>query len=203
MDEPSPQLSKLAVVHIGHHELQLALISHIAARAATPAELAAALGVSTSRTRYHLRKLLDWGLVERVGGYSRRGVFEGTYKIAGEHLFDDEELASLSDADQLRLTGAILRLIYEDVISSFRRGLVTRRPERAIIRYPVSLDEEGWAELGRLHVETYHESRRIQERSTERLAETQEEPIVALSAQLLIELPKELDPRPPAKRRAD
>lgn len=198
-----PRSSKMLLAHIDQSDVRLSLLALIGARDATPTELAAALGISPSKARYHLRKLIEWGLVERVGERSRRGVVEASYAVAGELLFDEEDFKALSSADQLRALGAILRLLEGDILDSLRSGRFYKRSDSATIRFPMQVDEEGWRDLARLHKETFEASRRIQQRSAERLSSTGEDPILALSGQLCIELPKELKPRRPSKRRAD
>jgi DNA-binding transcriptional ArsR family regulator len=190
--QQSPRKRSIAsadVVDLIGHDLRYLICAAIGRRAATAAEVAATLDVPVSKIRYQLRKLVELGLVESVEESSRRGVIERSYALTGEMFVGETELQALEPEQQLQVASSIVRAIFGDVLRSLRARLINRRPDRCIIRVPLRVDAAGWAELTRIHGQALEKVLRVQDESSRRLEQTDEEAIDALSVLLSIEIP--------------
>jgi DNA-binding transcriptional ArsR family regulator len=156
---------------------------------ASAKQLADRLEEPPSKVRYHLRKLRDAGLVGIEDEESRRGVVERYYRALQTPLISEEDEGELDDAQKRAFSVEILRLILADAARSISAGTFIAREDRCLARLWAEVDEEGWRELAKIHLETLDSVQAAIERSGERLGRSGEEPIRAVSGLLLFEYP--------------
>lgn len=162
-------------------------------RAARPSEVAAAVGAPVEVVRDYLAELARHSVIEvedsgEEGGEpiyrSRRELHTLTYVSA-----EQTELMPIAEREEL--SAETRELIEVDLERSVAAGLFDRRPERALTRTPFLLDEEGWQELGDLHMQTMFAGLEIQARSKRRLERSGERGFEARSVQIAFEMPGE------------
>lgn len=159
------------------------------------AEIAADLGASAESVRHHLRKLHEMGLVERAGRTRRRGPVEHLYsRDASRVIVGPGEFANLSTAFLDRTQAKLLRRMFRDAKEAVVARTFTSRDEFALIRFPISLDDQGWQQALALHDRLLNSVVKISERAKERIASGRAERFPACAAILLFEAPS---PWPP------
>jgi DNA-binding transcriptional ArsR family regulator len=163
-------------------------------RTAEATELAGALGVDVATMRGHLEKMRDQGLVEVVADTDGPGaVGEPHYRALVRALWSNEEWASLSLEERKQLSAWIVRRIVGDAEAALEADTFNARNDSHASRTVSVVDERGWRELTRIQSEALEASFAVQAASAERLAESGEEGIAAMSAMLCFEIPP---PRP-------
>jgi DNA-binding transcriptional ArsR family regulator len=158
-------------------------------RPAGVGEVAAELDIELSAAARHLEAMREDGLVEIVGEVLNRGVVEHRYRALVRALWDDEDWTELSEEEQRRLALWIMSLIEADFGTAVERGTLTAREDTHVTRTVSLVDEQGWRELTRIKQDALEGIFAVQAASAERLAETGEEGIPAMSAMLCVELP--------------
>ena len=98
-------------------------------------------------------------------------------------------MAELSEEEQRRLALWILGLVEADFAAAVERGTFTAREDSHVTRTVSLVDERGWRELTRIKQEALDGVFAVQAASAERLAETGEGGIPAMSAIFCVELP--------------
>lgn len=156
---------------------------------ASAKQLAERVEEPPSKVRYHLRKLREAGLVGIEDEESRRGVVERYYRALQRPVIWEEDEVGLGDAQKRALSVEILRLILADAARSISAGTFIGRDDRCLTRTWAEVDEEGWRELAKIHLETLAAVQAAVNRSGERLSRSGEEPIRAVSDLLFFEYP--------------
>jgi len=164
-------------------------------RTASPADLAAELGVPLEHMSYHVRALRDAGWIELVARERKGGATEHRYQ--GVHarlapLYDYEAWAALSPRQRQTVAREVVALIIADVTAAAAAGTIDSRLDRHLHRAPLMLDERGLAELEQRVTELAEDTERIAAESAERVAAgatAAGEPVAARLALLLFEAP--------------
>jgi DNA-binding transcriptional ArsR family regulator len=156
-------------------------------------EVAEKFAMSSAEAGRHLEALLDAGFAKVVGEALHQGRTEPRYRAAIRVLWTDDELAKFSDAEQLRLLSWIVRMVNADLDEAMKAGTFAREDSHAI-RLVLQVDEQGWRELSRIHTDAFEAVLSVQEACKERLAESGEEGVPALSAVFSAELPQRHPP---------
>lgn len=81
-DAEARRLAK--AVGVFDHPLRLRIMETVAEGEASPSQLAAEFGVSLSGLSYHVRALVDAGLLRRTRTRTRRGAIEHFYAVRAE-----------------------------------------------------------------------------------------------------------------------
>jgi hypothetical protein len=158
-------------------------------RTAEAAELAARLDVDIATMRGHLEKMCAQGLIEVVGDLPNGGAAEPRYRALVRALWSNEEWASLSLDDRRQLSTWIVKMIVTDADVALETGSFNARDDSHASRSVSVVDERGWRELTRIHVEALEACFTVQAESAERLAESGEDGITVMSAMLCFEMP--------------
>jgi predicted ArsR family transcriptional regulator len=159
------------------------------------AEIAADLGAPVESVRHHLRKLHQMGLVERAGRTRRRGPLEHLYtREASRVIVGPGEFANISTTFLDRTHAKLLRTMFRDAKDAVVAKTFASRDEFALIRFPISLDDQGWQQALTLHGRLLDSVVEISERAKERIASEEAERFPACAAILLFEAPS---PWPP------
>jgi hypothetical protein len=105
-------------------------------------------------------------------------------------IWSDEEWAALSVEERERLSAWIIQLISTDIAEAMAAGTFDSRADAHTSRTISVVDEQGWRELTRIQAEALEASFAVQAESAERLAESGEAEIAAMSAMICCELPR-------------
>lgn len=153
---------------------------------ATASRLAADLGQPEEAIRPHLEALEQAEMISRV----RRGDGEALYRShAGE--IDEEESRRLSLSERQEMSDLIRQLLNADLDLSIGSGTFDSRFERAFIRVPLTVDEQGFLELSRLHTRMLSAGLEIEARAKERLQNDGTDPIDVRHITAVFEMPPE------------
>lgn len=155
----------------------------------TIGELAAKLGESNRRVRYHLASLLALGFVEKVAVQQRRGVVEHYYRVTQLPLVtkSDVEGGGISAEEQRRLSIEILKSLFGDASAALSAGTYTRRPEWIAGRVAGEVDERGWEELAAVQESALADAQEVVLRAKGRLEATEDNPVPVRAGLLLFE----------------
>jgi DNA-binding transcriptional ArsR family regulator len=163
-------------------------------RTASPVEIAQEIGKDVGHVGYHVRKLLQMGLIELVDERPVRGAVEHFYRAMERAMVTEEEFAGLSVPERENFTRYIMQRLVADVARSMDQELFAERVNHIIARTPMVLDKDGFQEMSELHTELVERTLEVQAQSAERLANSGEEGISTISASLLFEVPERKRP---------
>ncbi|HTT93243.1 MAG TPA: winged helix-turn-helix domain-containing protein [Solirubrobacterales bacterium] len=163
-------------------------------RTASPVEIAQEIGKDVGHVGYHVRKLLQLGLIELVDERPVRGAVEHFYRAVERAVVSEEEFAALSIPERESFTRYIMQRLVADVARSMDQEIFAARPNAIIARTPMVVDEEGFQEMSELHTELFDRTLEIQARSAERMTRSREDGISTISASLFFEVPERKRP---------
>lgn len=163
--------------------LRLAIVSHLSRGAASAAETAEEVGAPAKEVRYLLRRMREAGLVEVAGRGSGPRARENLYSVDPASLvLEESDLAHVSQGALEEAHIRLLRLLFREALESAQSGRLSARQEHTLIRFPISVDEEGWNEVSEIHDQALREVIKAQERCFGRLAQSGEEPVQGMAA---------------------
>src|SRR3954447_16046786 len=139
-------------------------------KVASPSELAEEIDEPLGNVSYHVRMLLDLGLVELVGTTPRRGAVEHHYRATERAWLGKRTWGKLPSSLRGGLSGAVLTQAWEDTLAAVEAATFDSRTSRHLSRTPMVLDSEGWDELAELLDQTLERAIAIQTAAAERLA---------------------------------
>jgi AcrR family transcriptional regulator len=102
---------------------------------------------------------------------------------------EDDEWAVMSPGERQNMSRSIIHVVTAELDLALESGTFDARLDRFLVRVPVLLDQEGWAELMEIHRHAFDESLRIQKEATARLRDSGPA-IEGTSVQTLFELPR-------------
>jgi DNA-binding transcriptional ArsR family regulator len=175
------------------HPTRVRCFSILAERIASPVEIAGEIGKDVGHVGYHVRKLQEMQLIELVDERPVRGAVEHFYRAIERPVVLEKEFAEQTIEEREVFTRYILQLHVADIARAMDEHTFDARPNRAAIRTPMLVDEDGFRELAELHVEMYERTLDIQARSDERRATSEEDGIPTVSASMLFETPARRD----------
>jgi DNA-binding transcriptional ArsR family regulator len=164
-------------------------------RTASPVEIAQEIGKDVGHVGYHVRKLLQLNVVELVEERPVRGAVEHFYRATSRAYVSEEEFAEQTVEEREVFTRHILQFHVADIARALDAHTFDARPNRALLRTPMVVDEAGFQELSELHDEMYERTLEIQTKSAERLVgESESAGISTMSATMFFELPERKRP---------
>ena len=122
----------------------------LAERTMSPKELADDLGAPLSDVSYHVRVLRELKAIELVRTEPVRGAVAHYYRSVERPQISNQEIETMSPKDIISDATRIAQMSFADLGRSLDTGKLAERPEHAAIRYPMDLDEEGWAKVAGL-----------------------------------------------------
>ena len=164
---PRARALDYALIAALSHPLRHHILQELNGRVASPSDVAEALGAKVADVNYHIRKLLDLGLVELVRKEPRRGTLKHFYRATARALIDDEQLEHVPVSLRRTLFGGMIHEIWRDVSRSIEQG-GWDRPDAHVSRTPLELDAEGHAEMIALLDEMIQRTLVIQAQARER-----------------------------------
>jgi hypothetical protein len=169
----------------------LHLLDVVSDRKISPAEFARERGEPVSKISYHFRALEKWGCIEMAEVKPVRGSTEHFYKSAGEGYHDDESWARLPDEVRRNLASTVLKFVAGRMSRAIQAGTFTARDDVHVTWKPVTLDEQGWTEVMQILNHAFAEVDKAEARAAKRLAESDDDGLVATVAITGFESPRE------------
>ncbi|HEX4307351.1 MAG TPA: hypothetical protein VHZ54_15050 [Solirubrobacterales bacterium] len=126
-------------------------------------------GLAVSQVAYHFRKLSRAGCVEVVRHHVRRGAVENVYRGAARAYFEEEGWEALDPERRQDISGVVLQGLMARVESAVLEGTFDAREDRSLAWAQMTLDEEGWAELGELCRQMTDDVERVRTAAAKRL----------------------------------
>jgi DNA-binding transcriptional ArsR family regulator len=191
----APASMETTLASIVAHPTRARAFTILNERIASPVEIAQEIGKDVGHVGYHVRKLLQLDLVELVDERPVRGAVEHFYRATLRSYVSTDELADQSIEEREVYTRHILQLHVADVARALDGHTFDARPNRALLRTPLVVDEDGFQELSELHDEMYERTLQIQTRSAERLVDEGESASIhTVSATMFFEVPERKRP---------
>jgi DNA-binding transcriptional ArsR family regulator len=159
-------------------------------RTASPVEIAQEIGKDVGHVGYHVRKLQQLDLIELVDERPVRGAVEHFYRAIVRPYVSEEEFTQQKLEDREVFTRHILQFHVADIARAMDEHTFDSRPNRAVLRTPMTVDEDGFQELADLHVEMYERTLDIQARSDERRTGSEDSGIPIVSTTMFFETPE-------------
>jgi DNA-binding transcriptional ArsR family regulator len=150
------------------HPLRVRILAILQERRASPNELAGVLEATLGTVAYHVRTLHQLGLIELVDETPVRGAVEHHYRAKVRPNVTKEAWASASPVAKQAAVGSSLQMIDEYARASAAAGGFDR-PEAALARLSLRVDEEAWKELAKLTERFVADATKIEESAQERL----------------------------------
>lgn len=129
------------------HPLRSHILVTLGDRVASPNEIAKELGLAARDLDYHVKVLVEVGMIKLIRTEQRRGVQEHFYALAPPLLrIDDLRWSSIPADVRAHLSTNLLRLAVEDALAALRAGTFNARDSHQS-RTAMVLDEQGWSEV--------------------------------------------------------
>ena len=173
------------------HPIRARALTILADREASPVEIARELGMGPSHVAYHVRILVQEGLIELTEETPRRGSIEHRFRAVFPPELSDDEYAALTAEERNRFSRLIFSFAAADASCAFSAGSFCDRPDHHISRMPMQVDEQGWTEVRDLYESTLRELYRIKREAGDRLTETGVNGTAILTFCTFFELPLE------------
>jgi AcrR family transcriptional regulator len=145
--------------------------------------IAAALDQPEEAVLTELEHLETAGHVEAVAGDG-----EPLYRSRMPYIAS-EEWERIAEDERVRISARILEMMRLELTAALDAGSFDARTDRSLVRLRGPVDEEGWAELGRIWDEATHAAMRVMDDAEKRLAESDEKPIDMSGHLVLFEMP--------------
>lgn len=141
------QIIDPAVAKALSHPLRSHVLLTLGDRVASPNEIAQELGLVARDLDYHVKVLLEMGMIRLVRTRRRRGAKEHFYELSSHLMYiGDSEWNEIPLAIRSSLSASLLKIVVEDATAALVAGTFSNR-ENHQSRTPMLLDEEGWSEL--------------------------------------------------------
>jgi DNA-binding transcriptional ArsR family regulator len=158
-------------------------------RIASPNEIAQETNLEVGHVSYHVDKLKALGVIELVSERPVRGAIEHFYRAVRRPVALEEGMRDMTSEERESLTRYTLQLMVADAALAVNAGTFDGRLNRALVRVPMTVDEEGFSKLASLHEEMYVRHLEIEAESAGRMAEEGTEPIPTVAAHMFFEMP--------------
>jgi DNA-binding transcriptional ArsR family regulator len=172
-----------------NHPVRAAVLSILAERISSPAEMARELDEDLSNVSYHTKQLVELECAELVSTRPVRGALEHFYRATERSLIDREEWDELDPMMAESLTHEMMQKLLDDFVASARASIVGSDADFHLGRTPLVLDQEGLKEALEAHERAHSELVEIAARSAERMVESGEEGINVSSSQAFFKMP--------------
>ena len=175
-----------------NHPVRAAVLSILAERTSSPAEMARELDEDLSNVSYHTKQLVELECAELVSTRPVRGALEHFYRATERSMIDIEEWDELDPLMADSLIHEMMQKALDDFVAAAQARTITNEGAFHLTRTPLLLDQEGMKEALDAHERARVELLEIASRSAERMVESGEEGINVSSSQACFKMP---DPR--------
>jgi DNA-binding transcriptional ArsR family regulator len=182
-------VSSIAVI-VGH-PLRAECWTLLAERVASPNELSRLVNDSLANVAYHVKVLLEAGVIELVDTTPRRGAVEHFYRAIERPNASDEETASRSAAERTEFARYIGQRAFADYAVALQAGSFGKRADHCTWRMPMLIDEAGWRRMNEIYTETTEKIMEVQAESAGRMGpDSDGEPIHVTALAAFFEMPE-------------
>jgi hypothetical protein len=150
----------------------------------SPPSIATALGHPETEIRRELERLETAGHAEAIEVEGD----EAHYRSRMPYLAT-AEWARVEAAERAMISERILEVMRIEVDAAVEEGSFDARTDRYLIRFRGPVDEQGWAELGRIYEEATNAAMQAMEEAEKRVLESGEKPIDVGGHLVLFEMP--------------
>ncbi len=172
------------------HPIRLHLLGVLSHRNVSPAEFARERDEPIPNVSYHFRVLQKLGCIEVVGTKPARGSVEHFYRRTGSVVFDDDYWLQIPDDARRVVASTILNDLVGRMTEAIQAGTFTARQDVHITWRPARLDEKGWTEVTQILGSAFDEVGEAEVRAAKRLAESNDEGLIATVALTGFESPR-------------
>ncbi|HEX3324547.1 MAG TPA: winged helix-turn-helix domain-containing protein [Solirubrobacterales bacterium] len=158
-------------------------------RVASPNEIALETNLAVGHVSYHVDKLKELKVIELVDERPVRGAIEHFYRAVRRPVALEAGLKEMTEEERDSLTRYTLQLALADAALAINAGTFDARLNRALVRVPMTVDEEGFAKLASLHEEMYQRHLEIEAESAGRMADEKTEAIPTVAVHMFFEMP--------------
>ncbi len=173
------------------HPVRVKALTILSERIASPKEISEQIDVPLSNVSYHVRILEGLGLIEVLEEESVRGAVAHFYKAVERPLIDNPDWENLAPKVRSAFSGYVVETLMSDAARSLAAGVFDLREDRHLTRTPLLLDEEGWQKVADLQIKALNEILKEQVAAEARLEASDADPIQAIAALALFEVPPE------------
>lgn len=172
-----------------NHPVRAAVLSILAERTCSPAEMARELDEDLSNVSYHTKQLVELECAELVSTRPVRGALEHFYRATERSFVGKEEWDDLDSVMAENFVHEIMQKIIDNFVAAARAKTVGRDSNFHLTRTPLLLDQDGLKEALDTHERTRLELLEIADRSAARMIESGETGINVSSSQGCIKMP--------------
>ncbi|HEX5761767.1 MAG TPA: winged helix-turn-helix domain-containing protein [Solirubrobacterales bacterium] len=159
-----------AVAKALSHPLRSHILITLGDRIASPNEIAKELGLAARDLDYHVKVLVEVGMIRLASAEKRRGVNEHFYELSARIVyFDDQEWKRVPAPVRATFSAALLQALMDEAGAALREGTFNARHDTHASRTSMLLDEQGWHELTRAMDEALERLLAIRSQSAKRL----------------------------------
>ncbi|HET7455516.1 MAG TPA: winged helix-turn-helix domain-containing protein [Solirubrobacterales bacterium] len=171
------------------HPVRIECLTILTKQVASPRQLSEILDHDLSNISYHVRTLVELGLVELVGEEPVRGAVAHFYKAVERPLLANAEWVQLPSSVRQMISVYSWDILLKDATESIEKGAFDSRSDRHLTRTRLLLDSEGFNRLSKLMDELLEEVLSEQAAAAERMSKSGEKPIHAVAATALFPMP--------------
>lgn len=159
-----------AVAKALSHPLRSHILVTLGDRVASPNEIAKELGLAARDLDYHVKVLVEVGMIRLVGAEKRRGVKEHFYELSPKLVYiDDREWKHVPEPVRASFSATLLQALMDEAGEALRAGTFHARRDSHESRMKMLLDEQGWQEMTRAMDEALERVLAIRSQSAKRL----------------------------------
>lgn len=172
-----------------NHPIRAAVLSILAERTSSPAEMARELDEDLSNVSYHTKQLVELECAELVSTRPVRGALEHFYRATERSLIDREEWDELDPMMGESLIHEAMQKILDSFVAATRARTLGGDANFHLTRTPLVFDQQGLKEALEAHEQTRQQLLEIASHSAERMLESGEEGINVSSSQACFKMP--------------
>lgn len=172
------------------HPVRVECLTVLTKRVASPSQLSEILNHDLSNISYHVRTLVELGLVELVGEEMIRGAVAHFYKAVERPLLSNAEWEALTPEVRKAISAYGWDILIKDASQAIEQGTFDSRSDRHLTRTTLLLDSEGFNRLSKLMDGLLEAILSEQAAAAERMSKSGEEPLHAVAATALFPMPE-------------
>jgi len=154
------------------HPLRSHVLVILGDRIASPNEIAKELGLAARDLDYHVKVLVEVGMIKLVRAEQRRGAQEHFYDLKKPALYiDRSEWACMPEPIRSLFSASLLKVVVDEAVDALQAGTFNGRSSHQS-RTPLLLDEEAWSEVAKVMGGALDQVIEIGERAAKKLSRT-------------------------------
>jgi DNA-binding transcriptional ArsR family regulator len=174
VEKPPPKMVNSRLAAAMSHPTRVGAFGILTEREASPKEIGLELEEPINNVTYHVRQLIDIGLVEPVRTASVRGgrVVEHFYRATRRGWINEDEWDSLGPKERYAFSRAVMQSLSTDISNAMAAGFFFKPDDKHLSRTPMIVDDEGWDEVRELLNETLMKLLEIRAKTVDRTNDT-------------------------------